>query len=154
MSFTRKRLKNWLRIINTSHKEKLLSSLAFCNNVWITLFMSFNIRRCVYDGFLTCWWYSWKLQELKFASNFSHIMRMKMKNVLKILWQLTKCGCIIMNMKPSISPLQRFTCKKENSKPRLGQGKSWLQFLGCRWRWDHHQPEWYTATLKTSKQQL
>jgi len=33
-----------------------------------------------------------------------------------------------MNMKPSISPLQSFTCKTENSKPRLGKEKSRLQF--------------------------
>ena len=133
MSFTRKRLMNWLRTINISLIEKLLSSLAFCKNVWITLFMSFNIRRCKYDGFLTCWWYRRKLQELKYASNSCHTMRMKMRNFFKILWQLTNRGCIIMNMKPSISLLQRFTCKKENTKPTLGHRKSWIEFLGCRW---------------------
>ena len=128
MSFTRKSLISWLRTMNASLKEKLLSNLAFCKNVCITLFMSFSIGGCVYDGFLTCWWYRWKHQELKFASNFCHTMRMKKMNFFKILRQLTKCGCIIMNMKPSISPLQSFTCITENSKPRLGKEKSRLQF--------------------------
>lgn len=133
MSFTSKRLMNWLRTIDRLLKGKLLSGLAFHRNVWVTWLMFFSIRRFVQDGFLACWRQRWKLWEVKFASKFCHTMRTKMRNFFTIWWQLMKHGCIIMNPKSSVQAIssQKFTCKK-NSKTQLGQEKSWLQFLGMQ----------------------
>lgn len=43
-----------LRTINRSLKGKLLSSLAFHRNIWVTLLIFFNIGKFVQDGFLEC----------------------------------------------------------------------------------------------------
>lgn len=47
-----------------------------------------------------CWQQRRKFEELKFARN---ITRTKMINFFTILWHPMKCGCLIVNLKPSIS---------------------------------------------------
>lgn len=95
----------------TSLRGKSLPSLVFNRNVWVTLLKFFNTGRFVQEGIFSCWWQRWKLQELKFTSNCSHIARMKVRNFFTAFWELTKYKLIIVTQENVINLLMIITRK-------------------------------------------
>lgn len=80
------------------------------------------------------------MKALKFASNFSCAVKIKMRHFFKSLWQQMKCGCTITNLKPCVSlwsDLSKIYLHKGQWNMGFGGETYGNSVLGCSWSYPH-----------------